>query len=381
MPEQFGSGSQGSALYSIFASYVPDAAPAVNLISPLDGAVYTAPADIEMTAEVLNIGGLSQLTFYQDSIPLEIIYSAPYTYNWPEVAPGVYNAYAVAMDSASNEVISNMVNFTVQSPDSLLNTVGITERLASATNNANRRAVPYTMSERGTIESVSMYHKAGSGNMLLAVYEGDSVPTNRIAITPLTAVSGVDGWQKVMLESPVTVDAGETVWLAWVYENPTAIYYEQGSPGRFDSGLDWNGGMPEKFGSGSQGDALYSIYASYVEEAEVEVEEEPNGKKDKSNKKEKKAKKPKVKVYPNPFEYDVTMGYEIGETSQVLLVIYDLNGNEIDRLDQGQIEAGYHEIHWDLSQSNAANKKLFVYHLSVMTESEDHLIIGKLKVK
>ncbi|AGA80398.1 Ig-like domain-containing protein [Echinicola vietnamensis] len=377
MPEEFGSGTQGNAVYSIYASYIPDAAPAVNLISPLDGAVYDAPAAIEMTAEVFNMEGLSQVIFYQDSVPLQAVYTAPYTFTWQDIFPGVYSVYASAMDSSSNEVFSELVNFTVESPDSLLNTVGITSRLASATNNANRRAVPYTMPENGKIESVTMYHRAGTGNMLLAVYEGDSTPTNRIAITPLTPVSQTDGWQEVLLESAISVGVGETIWLAWVYESPTSIYYESGSPGRFDSGDNWTGGMPEQFGSGSQGDALYSIYASYVVEESIGDTTSSENK----DKKVKTGKKPKVKVYPNPFEYEVSIGYEISETSQVLLVIYDLNGNEINRLDQGQVESGYHEIHWDLSQSNAANKKLFVYHLSVVTESEDHLIMGKLKVK
>ncbi|GAB3655567.1 hypothetical protein GCM10028791_26840 [Echinicola sediminis] len=379
MPQQFGNGSQGNAVYSIYASYLPAPAPSINLGSPLEGATYTAPADIELTAEVLNMEGLSQVTFFQDSIPLQIVYSAPYTFTWSDVSPGVYNAYALATDSSSNEVASELVNFTVQSPDSLLSTIGITDRLANVTNNANRRAVPYTMPENGTIESVTMYHKAGSGNMLLAIYEGDTVPTNRIAITPLTPVSNEDGWQEVMLKSAVSVGAGETIWLAWVYENPTPIYYESGSPGRFDSGENWAGGMPEQFGSGGQGNAIYSIYASYVMEEVVYSQGAPNGDK---VKKAKKAKKPKVKVYPNPFEYEVTIAYELFEESHVTLSIYDFNGNEVDKITLGKMDEGNHEILWNRNSDNAKNKSMFVYHLHMVTvDGEEFLIRGKLKVK
>ncbi|AWW32863.1 hypothetical protein DN752_23480 [Echinicola strongylocentroti] len=383
MPTLFGGGTQGTAMYSLYASYVLTSSPNVSLSSPVDESTYAAPADIELTAQVLNMDKLSQVTFYHDSIPIQTVYDAPYTFTWNDVAAGVYNVYASALDSSSNEIFSTPISFTVESPDSLLQTVGITNRLSSATNNANRRAVPYTMPEDGKIESVTMYHRAGSGHMLLAVYEGDSVPTNRIAMTPLTSVNNEDGWQEVYLESSVHVAAGETVWLAWVYEQPTNIYFETGTPGRFDSGQKWENGMPAVFGSGNSGNAIYSIYASYIADGEVEENEGINEKNKPKNKKDKnkKPKKPKVKVYPNPFDQEVTIGYEIWEPANVVLVIHDLNGNEIARMDQGMVEDGHHKIEWNLTGITINPKKMFVYHLMINTESDDHLMIGKLKVK
>ena len=108
-----------------------------------------------------------------------------------------------------------------------------------------------------------MCHAAVSGGLILAVYDGSSAPTNRIATTGTVTCSGTAGWQTVNLTSPVYVSGGSTVWLAWVYESNPGIAYETGSPGRYQSTAEWSGGMPDPFGTGAQADFLYSIYATY----------------------------------------------------------------------------------------------------------------------
>jgi len=143
-------------------------------------------------------------------------------------------------------------------------TVGNTTVFGSSTTTANRRAMPFTMPADGTIQSVTMYHTGGSGNMLLGVYTGESLPDARIAVTLETAVSGSTDWQTIDLITPVFVSSGTTIWLAWVYESNPGIYYEVGTPGRAHSGDTWSGGMPDPFGSSSQSDYIYSIYATYT---------------------------------------------------------------------------------------------------------------------
>ena len=55
-------------------------------------------------------------------------------------------------------------------------TVGNTTVFTAINKDANRRAAPYTMSEAGQLQSISIYHQAGSGQMILAVY-GDNAGT------------------------------------------------------------------------------------------------------------------------------------------------------------------------------------------------------------
>ncbi|MHC4560979.1 MAG: hypothetical protein ACYS80_27165, partial [Planctomycetota bacterium] len=144
--------------------------------------------------------------------------------------------------------------------------VGNTDVFPYVTTEANRRAVPYTMSEDGTIESISMYHEGGSGNVLLAVYEddGSGYPASLIAVTPSTPVNGSVGWQAIDLPVPVEVYSGETIWLAWVYENNPGIRYKSGTPGRAHSSQPWADGMPATFGASTLADYIYSIFATYT---------------------------------------------------------------------------------------------------------------------
>jgi hypothetical protein len=120
------------------------------------------------------------------------------------------------------------------------------------------------MPEDGEITSVTMYHTGGSGSMILGVYDGEGTPQNRLAVTATTAVSSSTGWQTINLTGSAFVASGSTVWLAWVYESNPGNRYQTGSPGRYQSGQTWSGGMPDPFGSGSQENYLYSIHATYT---------------------------------------------------------------------------------------------------------------------
>ncbi|MFC1765443.1 RHS repeat-associated core domain-containing protein [Planctomycetota bacterium] len=149
-------------------------------------------------------------------------------------------------------------------------TIGDTAVLSGITYASNRRAMPYTMTEDGDLQSISMYHQGGSGNMILAVYSNNGgVPANRLATTASTTLNTSPGWQTISLSSPVSVTAGETIWLTWVYQYIPGIRYTYGTPGRVDAGVGWSGGMPSTFGSASQAGYIYSIYATYTTTPDV----------------------------------------------------------------------------------------------------------------
>jgi uncharacterized repeat protein (TIGR02543 family) len=180
--------------------------------------------------------------------------------NWSGDLSGTQNPTTITMDSDKTVTVT----FTEVGTTG---TVGHTTVFSLSTTTANRRAMPFTMPENGTINSVTMYHTGGSGNMILGVYDGSGLPANRLGVTAATAVSGSTGWQTINLTSPAFVASGATVWLAWVYQSNPGIYYESGSPGRADAGVGWSGGMPDPFGSSTQSNYIYSIYATYTPSA------------------------------------------------------------------------------------------------------------------
>jgi len=180
------------------------------------------------------------------------------TYN----TAGTYDVTLTATNSAGSDGETKTDYITVSTAPTT-GTVGNTSVFGSTSTQNYRRALPFYMPENGTIKSISMYHSAGSGGVIFAVYNGSSTPQARIAITPTTTVSGTTGWQTINLTTPVYVSSGTRIWLAWVYQSNPGIRYTTGSPGRYQSTQTWSGGMPDPFGSGSTTSYIYSIYATY----------------------------------------------------------------------------------------------------------------------
>lgn len=51
--------------------------------------------------------------------------------------------------------------------------------------------------------------------------------------------------------------------------------------------------------------------------------------------------------YPNPFNPTTTIRYDLANTSDVQLVIYDILGREVMTLVNNRLEAGYHQVRWN----------------------------------
>jgi PKD repeat protein len=181
------------------------------------------------------------------------------TYN----TAGTYDVSLTATNSAGSDTETKTDYITVTET---LPIVGYDVIFSSISTSANRRALPFTMPENGSIQSVTIYHAGGSGGLILGVYNGEGTPQNRIGVTPTTTINSSAGWQTINLTSPAYVAGGSTVWLAWVFQNNPGIRYQTGSPGRYQSSQSWSGGMPDPFGSGSQTSYIYSIYGTYVPE-------------------------------------------------------------------------------------------------------------------
>ncbi len=51
-------------------------------------------------------------------------------------------------------------------------------------------------------------------------------------------------------------------------------------------------------------------------------------------------------AYPNPFNPEVTLRYDLPVRAEVTLTIYDITGREVARLVDGHQQAGYHQVRW-----------------------------------
>ncbi|TDI70291.1 MAG: T9SS type A sorting domain-containing protein [Bacteroidetes bacterium] len=64
--------------------------------------------------------------------------------------------------------------------------------------------------------------------------------------------------------------------------------------------------------------------------------------------------------YPNPFNPETTIQFDIAQQSNVRLVIYDALGREVDVLVSEQLTAGRYEYNWNASRQPSG---LFLYRL------------------
>ncbi len=67
-------------------------------------------------------------------------------------------------------------------------------------------------------------------------------------------------------------------------------------------------------------------------------------------------------AYPNPFNATTTISYQLPAASRVNLDIYNVLGQRVTTLVNGNIEAGYHSVNWDASNYSSG---IYFYKLSV----------------
>ncbi len=88
--------------------------PSVSITSPIDGAVFTEPADITITASATDSNGsVTQVSFYNGAALLGTDTTAPYAYDWTAVPIGSYTLTAVATDDGSATQTSTPVQVQV----------------------------------------------------------------------------------------------------------------------------------------------------------------------------------------------------------------------------------------------------------------------------
>ena len=93
--------------------------PSVVLTSPANGATITGIATnlTVLHAFAADDGIVTNVTFYQDSLPLGTLTSAPYDLVWTNYTPGSYSLSVVASDNSGLTATSAVANVTIVAPN------------------------------------------------------------------------------------------------------------------------------------------------------------------------------------------------------------------------------------------------------------------------
>jgi hypothetical protein len=106
-----------SAASSITVSGRPNQAPAVSLTAPANGATFTAPASITVTASASDADGtIAKVDFFAGTTLIGSDTISPYSISWNNVGTGSYSLTAVATDNGGLTTTSAARTVTVNAP-------------------------------------------------------------------------------------------------------------------------------------------------------------------------------------------------------------------------------------------------------------------------
>jgi hypothetical protein len=85
-----------------------------------------------------------------------------------------------------------------------------------------------------------------------------------------------------------------------------------------------------------------------------------------------------VNVYPNPFSNKTVFSYNLPEAATVNIMIYDLVGNEVSNISEGNmLNSGSHTVNFD---ATSLNQGIYTYRMVVKSANGEEVKTGRLVV-
>ena len=107
---------------SVITNFNNNLNPTATITSPVTNSSFNAPASIAITANAVDSdGSISLVEFYNGTTKLGTASAAPYTFNWNNVAAGVYSLTVVATDNLNARSTSSVISVTVIDDKSAVN--------------------------------------------------------------------------------------------------------------------------------------------------------------------------------------------------------------------------------------------------------------------
>jgi regulation of enolase protein 1 (concanavalin A-like superfamily) len=135
--------------------------PTSTLTAPANGATYTAPATVTMSATASDADGtIARVEFYNGPTLLNTDTTAPYAFTWSSVPAGTYGIRAIAYDNSGASATPSTASITVTAPANQPPTATLTAPANGATYTAPATVtMTATASDAdGTIARVEFYN-------------------------------------------------------------------------------------------------------------------------------------------------------------------------------------------------------------------------------
>jgi hypothetical protein len=189
--------------------------PTVTLTSPGNGASYTAPATINLAANVAANGQtITKVQFFRGGTLLHEDATAPYSFTWNNVSAGSYSLTARAVYGSGSSVSSAPVSVVVGAAASGVATLwpatAAPVRADYGPDHAGEYGVKFRADVDGIVTGIRFYKsQANTGTHVGNLWTSSGT---RLATATFTGESA-SGWQQVQFATPVAISAN-TLYVA-----------------------------------------------------------------------------------------------------------------------------------------------------------------------
>jgi RHS repeat-associated protein len=187
------------------------APPAVSIISPSNGATFAAPANIPLSASVLDSdSNIARVDFYQGSTLIGTATTSPYQVTWSNVGTGTYSLTAVATDLNNLTSTSSPITIVVNNSPP---TVTLTSPVPNTTHSAgfSLMLAASASDPDGTITKVEFFegsNRLGEDTTAPYTFIWSSVPNGAYTLT----AKATDDRMAVGVSSPVAITVSDPLY-------------------------------------------------------------------------------------------------------------------------------------------------------------------------
>ena len=193
--------------------------PTVSITSPANGASYTAPATMTISANAADSNGtVTRVEFYRGSTLIASDTTSPYSVSWSNVAAGGYALTAVAFDNGGASTSSAAVNVTVSTGGSGIPTPWKNEDIGSPALSGSTSVTSGGFTVTGA--GVDIWGTSDQFQFVHQPMQGDVEVIARVG-----SLQGTNAWSKggVMIRENLTAGArnayvAATVGNGWTFQ-------------------------------------------------------------------------------------------------------------------------------------------------------------------
>ncbi|MCY2687940.1 N,N-dimethylformamidase beta subunit family domain-containing protein, partial [Salinimicrobium sp. TH3] len=197
-----------------------NASPVVDISQPADFSVFTAPADILISATASDVDGtISKVEFFNGSVKIGEDLTSPFSLSWNDILEGIYTITARATDNDGAVGVSDIINVTVNKngdnsncPCSVFQATDIPGAGLSNDGTPIQLGMKFRSNVDGVVTGVRFYKQVGDPG----IHIGQLYNPAGVVLAQATFSNESDsGWQQVNFPDPVEITAETTYIISY----------------------------------------------------------------------------------------------------------------------------------------------------------------------